>query len=185
MHPIAFLLLTLCASLFPTASSTRIARVAGAKAVALRVEHLEAPDGVDVRRPRFSWQLRLAAPSAVADRGLGQVMCDLQVSLDDETFARDSLVMNMTLRTGRTALIPFQPRSAAHELVSAQRYFWRIRSHLAVTMAGTRAREHVPIATTTSWSATARFTTGLYRRTDWDGGWLGGSMVPSAAGYVF
>ena len=109
-----------------------LAAADGLAVASLAVEHLIAPDGVDVTAPRFSW--RLVAPTGA--RGVMPLALQLQVSTEPD-FIASSPVMNLTARSadvsmrfhavpatssssnivGRVALLHLNPLMRAHLLL--------------------------------------------------------------------
>ena len=85
-----------------------LAAADGLAVASLAVEHLIAPDGVDVTAPRFSWHL---VPPAGA-RGVVPLASQLQVSTEPD-FIASSLVMNATARSVDVSM-RFVPIVAEH-----------------------------------------------------------------------
>jgi len=114
----------------------------------LRVEHLVNPIGIDVLKPRFTWEL------AHTERGQAQTAYQIMVKRDDGSSAWDS---------GRVA----SPQSVLVEyggpaLESGRRYTWQVR---AWDKAGQPS----------VYSAPAFFEMGLLTAAEWKGAWLGGA----------
>ena len=140
----------------------------------LLLEYLPSPvGGVDVPKPRFTWEL---GSTGGMERGLAQMACVLQVALY-ATFDEASLVMNATIHTNQTSHVPYVPLSPAHALRSSTRYFWRVASW------GTSL--HFVEPRRSGWSSTTQFHTGLFKRSDWKGEFIGGSVLPSPVGYLY
>ena len=141
-----------------------LAAADGLAVASLAVEHLIAPDGVDVTAPRFSWHL---VPPAGA-RGVVPLASQLQVSTEPD-FIASSLVMNATVHSADVSMrfVPIVPHLA---LRSSSPYFWRVRSWANVG--------------SSAWSAPATFSTGVLSADEWrSAAFLGGSVLPS--GYVY
>ena len=141
-----------------------LAAADGLAVASLAVEHLDAPDGVDVTGPRFSWHL--VAPTGA--RGVMPLASQLQVSTEPD-FIASSLVMNATVHSADVSMrfVPIVPHLA---LRSSSPYFWRVRSWANVG--------------SSAWSAPATFSTGVLSADEWrSAAFLGGSVLPS--GYVY
>jgi alpha-L-rhamnosidase len=111
---------------------------------ALRCEYKFDPLGIDVLKPRFSWQLRSAA------RGVVQSAYQLEVTREGRKVWDTGKVAS-----DRSVHVPY----GGPALVSSGRYAWRVR---AWDGAGQP----------TAWSAPARFEMGLLSPDDWKARWI-------------
>ena len=86
-----------------------LAAADGLAVASLAVEHLIAPEGIDVTAPRFSWHL--VAPTGA--RGVVPLASQLQLSTEPD-FIASSLVMNATSRSADVSMrfVPIAPRLA-------------------------------------------------------------------------
>ena len=115
----------------------------------LTVEYLEAPLGVDVAAPRFSWKI---VPDK-AWRGRRPAAYHLQVSTDGfQTFAWDSGRVNAST----VSLVPYNGTALSSDTI----YSWRVRSWLDDGSAGA--------------FAASSFRTGLLSRSEWSAAWITG-----------
>ena len=120
----------------------------------LLCESLENPLGIDVKRPSLSWKL------AANRRGVRQTAYQVQVSITEEweKFVWDS---GKVLSDQSVAVV-----YAGADLVSRQRYFWRVR----VWDEGD---------VVTGWSETAVWETALLHATDWQAQWIEPEQKPA------
>ena len=117
----------------------------------LRCEMLTNPQGIDVPKPRFSWQLESS------QRNVVQISYQLIVSSSEQKLKlNDADIWNSgTINNSRSVLINYDGKA----LVSAKKYFWKVK---VITNKGE--------ATTTE---TAFFSTGLLHAADWKAKWIG------------
>ena len=118
---------------------------------ALRCEYKTNPLGIDVPRPRLSWQLKSA------DRGVVQSAYQLQVATDRPAF---NTTENQQWDTGRvnsdqSVQVVYQGPA----LESARRYYWRVR-------VWDGAGEASP------WSEPAWWEMGLLQPSEWSAEWI-------------
>lgn len=129
----------------------------GAKAAdALRIAHLqcemkEAPVGIDVRTPRFSWQQQ------TEKRGLLQTAYQILVASSPEKLARNEgdLWNSGKVLSAQSVLVPY----AGKPLQSRQDCFWKVQVW---------ANNSSPV-----WSSPATFRMGLLQPSDWKASWIG------------
>jgi alpha-L-rhamnosidase len=117
----------------------------------LLCEYLTNPLGVDVARPRLSWQLRSD------ERGARQVAYQILVARSEEALAADQPDV---WDSGRVASDrSLQVRYGGPPLVSAQRYYWKVRAW--------DGQGHVRESAPAWWGM------GLLEAADWHGAWIG------------
>ncbi len=123
---------------------------------ALRVEHLrteykENPLGLDIRAPRFSWQLRSEA------RNVRQQAYHVRVARTDQDLRSGR---NLAWDSGRVASAEsIHQVYAGAPLASAQRYVWQVQVWDSDGHAS-------------GWSAPAWWETGLLSASDWRAQWI-------------
>ena len=110
----------------------------------LRCEYKVDPIGIDVVRPRLSWQLRSTA------RGVAQSAYQAQVTRDGKLLWDTGKVAS-----DRSVHVPYEGPA----LESSRRYTWRVR----VWDGGGKA---------SAWSAPAFWETGLLSPADWKARWI-------------
>jgi len=120
----------------------------------LRCENLLAPIGLDVARPRFSWQLQ--APSN--RRGVRQTPYELQVAASDAGLARGRATVWQSGKVASDSSV--HVTYAGPALTASRRYYWRVRVW---------DNTGKPSA----WSATTYWQTGLLASTNWRAAWIG------------
>ncbi len=153
---LGFLLLVgLCGPLAPAATI---------KVERLRCEYKTDPVGIDVARPRLSWQL--AAVDSAA-RGLRQTAFHVLVASSPDRLAADD---GDLWDSGRTASdqsvhVPY----AGRELASVQECYWKVRVW---------DQDGRP----SDWSAPGRWIMGLLRPEDWQAQWIGYDDAAAADG---
>ena len=136
--------LPLCATPSPLLAQARTKDTV--EAVGLRTEYATGPLGIDVRKPRLSWQLQSGA------RGVVQSAYQVQVS--------DSERSRLLWDSGRVASSESTQRAYdGPPLSSARRYFWQVR----VWDGAGRA---------SGWSAPAWWEMGLLEPGDWKASWI-------------
>lgn len=121
----------------------------------LTVESAEAPETVDVQRPRFGWQL-VAADSAA--RGLRQTAYQIRVANAPDELAdgRQLLWDSGPVRSTSTVYVEYRGRAP---LESDTDYWWTVRvwdGHDRVS----------------AWAEPVRFQTGLVAPSDWRATWI-------------
>lgn len=115
----------------------------------LRCEYLNNPAGIDVPRPRFSWNI------AARKRGVSQTAYRIIVSDNEKDISqkRGNCWDSGETESGAT----FQIACEGEKLRSAQTYCWRVCSRID-------GRE--------VWSKPATFHTGLFEPNDWKAQWI-------------
>ena len=116
----------------------------------LRCEYLENPMGIDVRQPRYFWVL------GHTERGQAQSAYQVMVSTD-RGFAAADMWDSGKVASGKSTQVVYGGKA----LESGKTYFWKVKYW------DKDGRE-------TTWSDTARFDTGLFDRSEWEGTWIGG-----------
>jgi alpha-L-rhamnosidase len=119
----------------------------------LRCEHLAAPLGIDVEKPRFSW--KLADPAHT--RGQCQTAYRILVASSSvllESGKADIWDSKKTV-SRQSHLVIY----GGDKLRSDKEYYWKVMVYDRDGRAS-------------AWSETTRFSTGLFNRTDWRGCWI-------------
>lgn len=143
------LLLTL--ALMPGTLRTAAARSACVP-VRLRCEYRDNPLGIDVQKPRFSWQLEDSR------RGAKQTAYQLLVASDAKKLqdGQTDVWNSGKVMSAQSALVAY----AGPALVSRRAYWWRVK---VWDKDGKPADESAP----------ARFETALMQTSDWKAAWIG------------
>jgi alpha-L-rhamnosidase len=117
----------------------------------LRCESLTNPLGLDVARPRFSWQL-LAGKN---QRGIKQTAYELRVATSAD------VQKGLVWQSGRVAAdSSINVTYAGPALAAAQRYYWQVRTW-------------DNLGKTSAWSAPATWQMGLLAPASWTAAWIG------------
>ena len=134
------------------------AAAASLKAENLRCEYLKDPLGIDVTRPRLSWELRTPAQSPAISRGVKQRSYQVLVASSAELLKADrgDLWDSGEVQSDQSVHVEY----AGKPLGSRQGCWWKVR------MWGQDAKPY-------SWSEAARWSMGLLTREDWTGKWIG------------
>jgi alpha-L-rhamnosidase len=115
----------------------------------LRCEYKVDPVGIDVRRPRLSWQL-------TADgRGVVQAAYQVRVAEDEAELAADPLWDTGRVESDQSIHVEYEGPA----LASGQRYYWQVR-----VWDGT--------GEVSGWSAPAFWEMGLLDPSDWAASWI-------------
>ena len=162
VNVLSLLVVTLLVS--AAADSTLLSEVkkapsATVTATSLRTEYATNPLGIDVVRPRFSWELQVA--DASVDRGIKQTAYEVRVATDVGGLADGT---GLIWRSGKVS--SDQSTHVEYDgppLTSARRYHWRVR----VWDQDGRA---------SAWSKPAFWEMGLLNESDWTAEWI----MPSA-----
>ena len=121
----------------------------------LRTEYLENPIGIDVTRPRFSWQLQSSDKNA---RNQKQTAYQILVASSEEQLASQE---GDFWDSGKIASAQMnQVVYAGTPLKSRNRCYWKVRVW----------DENDAVST---WSEPAMFTMGLLNSSDWIAKWIG------------
>lgn len=116
----------------------------------LRCEYLVNPVGIDVKQPRFSWVLEHTER--------GQKQSAYQVLVSTQPSAEKGDMWDSGKKSSSESIhITYNGKS----LKSGQTYYWKVRYW---------DKDGVQ----SSWSEAARFDTGLFSPSDWEGEWIGG-----------
>ena len=126
------------------------------KVIKLRCEYTENPLGIDIKRPRLSWQLESK------ERGARQTAYQIVATSQSET------IWN-TDKVNSDQSIHIEYNGPA--LKSGQRVEWKVRAW------DTHGQP-------TAWSHPAWFEMGLLKPTDWQAEWIGSFLVGSARAAV-
>jgi alpha-L-rhamnosidase len=123
--------------------------------VDLRCEYLKDPLGIDAERPRLSWKLEAADPSA---RGQHQTAYQVLVAGSERLLARDTgdVWDSGQVNSDQSNHIVY----SGSALSSGASCFWKVRVR----------DEHGVLST---WSKPARWTMGLLNPSDWSAEWIG------------
>lgn len=128
----------------------------------LRCEYLRDPLGIDVARPRLSWELRDTR------RGARQTAYEIEVAADEAGLERGGPIIwrSGKVESDRTAHVEY----GGPALEPGRAYWWRVRTWNSAGDAS-------------GWSRAAIWSTAL-RAGDWGGSWIGipGERTPAIAG---
>lgn len=119
----------------------------------LRCESLEAPLGIDTRKPRFCWEVRDSR------RGAVQSAYELSVSLLPATGEAKSVWESGRVASRETCQVEY----AGAPLESFRRYAWKVRTFDGEGHAS-------------PWSEPATFGTGALDPADWKAKWIGDAL---------
>lgn len=126
------------------------------KARHLRCEYLKDPIGIDVKAPRFSWQLEGDSKR--------QSAYEIQAAHSEEALAAEQLAWS----SGKQRSASMVRHAYGQELKSRERIYWRVRIWDEVDAVG-------------PWSETAFFEMGLLERSDWSASWIAGDYLPDGS----
>jgi alpha-L-rhamnosidase len=116
----------------------------------LRCEYKVDPLGIDVTKPRLSWQLE------AADKNVLQTSYELQVAGSQQDLSRGKPFWSSgVVQSGDSVGVEY----AGPALATGKTYYWHVRA----------ADNH---SNTSPWSATAKWEMGLLAPTDWKASWI-------------
>jgi alpha-L-rhamnosidase len=117
----------------------------------LKCEMLTNPQGIDVAKPRFSWQI------ATGQRGVKQISYQILVasSLDKLSSNEGDLWNSGIINSDQSVLVEY----AGKPLTSRQQCFWKVKI-------STNKTEE-------DWTQAASFSMGLLKSSDWKAKWIG------------
>ncbi|MDR2116888.1 MAG: glycoside hydrolase family 78 protein [Planctomycetaceae bacterium] len=116
----------------------------------LRCEHLTNPLGIDTPVPRLSW--KIVDPDKT--QGQHQTAYHILVATTPEKLAHADVWNSGVVKSEQSHLVP-----CGFKLQSGQDYYWKVQVW---------DKDGKPSA----WSKTARFSAGLFERSDWKGEWI-------------
>ena len=141
--------LSYCTTFFPLLA-TRAAGQHPVSVIALRVEYMTNPVGIDSPNPRFSWQLQDDR------RGTVQTSYQVQVARTERELRASRLVWD----SGKVrSAASIQRVYEGPPLQSSQRYYWHVRVWDDMSQAS-------------SWSEPSYWEMGLLRPVDWKASWI-------------
>src|SRR6266576_2663774 len=116
----------------------------------LRCEYQADPVGIDVRKPRLSWQLESS------ERGVAQTSYEVRVAGSEEQLAKGKVIWQSGKQTSDASI---QVEYGGPALESARIYYWQVRV----------ADNHGHL---TGWSKTAHWEMGLLEPVEWKAKWI-------------
>lgn len=125
------------------------------KVVQLKTEYLVNPIGIDLRAPRFGWQIE-ATSKSIFNQKQSAYQVLVATSADKLTEAKADAWNSGKVVSDENAQIVYKGKP----LVSGQKYFWTVRIWNASNEA-------------TPWSETAFWSMGLLEKQDWKAKWIG------------
>lgn len=157
-----FIGLTLTALLLAPLAALRAADVAN-----LRCEYLKDPLGIDVVKPRLSWNL--GTGRLKPERGIKQTAYQILVASTPELLAKDQgdLWDSGKVSSAETIQIEYGGKL----LASSAYCFWKVRSWDAADQPG-------------QWSEPARWTMGLLKPADWQASWIHADFTNSVSPWL-
>ncbi len=132
-------------------TSVAVTPAAALALVALRTEYKENPLGIDIRKPRLSWQIQSDR------RGMLQTACQIQIARNERDLRAGR---NQQWDSGKVNSEESTQRAyAGPPLQAGQRYYWRVR-------VWDDRGEASP------WSDSAFWEMGLLESSDWQASWI-------------
>jgi alpha-L-rhamnosidase len=116
----------------------------------LRCEYKLDPLGIDVKKPRFSWEL------VSAEKGVMQTSYEVRVAGSEAELAKGMVIWNSGTQASDASI---QVEYAGPPMASGRIYFWQVRV----------ADNHGHLS---EWSKTARWEMGLLESGDWKAKWI-------------
>src|SRR5579862_7018810 len=116
----------------------------------LRCEYKVDPVGIDVRKPRLSWEL------VSAEKGVLQTSYEVRVASSEAELAKGKVIWDSGMQASDASI---QVEYAGPAVASGKIYFWQVRV----------ADNH---GHTSDWSKTARWETGLLEAGEWKAKWI-------------
>lgn len=152
----------------------------GMHPVDLRCEYRENPLGIDVGKPRLSWEMEESGGRSQesGDRGQKQTAYQILVASSEELLKKDlgDLWDSGKVESDRQNQIEYVGKT----LQSRQQCFWKVR----VWTCSSLTPEPRPL-TPSCWSESASWTMGLIRSEEWQAKWIGNDeayeVTPEAA----
>jgi len=151
-QPVMVILMIACAvAAVPSSQEATPPAASGVSVAELRTEYAVNPVGIDVRQPRFSWQLRSAA------RGVVQSAYQVQVASTELALqrARGLAWDSGVVRSADSVHVAY----GGPALTSSARCYWRVR-----VWDGANA--------VSAWSQPAYWEMGLLQPSDWTASWI-------------
>jgi alpha-L-rhamnosidase len=115
----------------------------------LLCEHLENPIGIDILRPRFSWQL------SGEKRNIMQTAYEVRVGSEDISSGKNILWTSGKIQSGNSTYVPY----GGSALQSGKRYYWQVRVWNNENKSS-------------GWSKAAFWEMGLLNPSDWNAKWI-------------
>jgi alpha-L-rhamnosidase len=125
----------------------------------LRCEYQVDPLGIDVPKPRFSWQLQSS------EKGVVQTSYEIRVAISESALARGKATWDSGVQNSDASI---QVEYAGPPLETARMYYWQVRV----------ADNHSHLS---AWSSPARWEMGLLQTDAWKAKWITPNLVEDEA----